>query len=137
MTASLGEDDIVVHSDGSQTRDGTGYGYVIHQGGELSSEGYGRMTAGEVFDAEAEGARHGLRAAIPIAESTYPIPTITCAIDSTSAIYGLRGTASDTSQCAFLEHQRLAMGYKGDLYIRWCPAHEGITGNEQADSMAK
>ncbi|RAL64141.1 hypothetical protein DID88_002034 [Monilinia fructigena] len=55
-------------------------------------------------------------------------------IDSTSVIWCKRANASDTSQWAFLESHRLIDRHA--VNIRWSPGHQGITGNEAADSLA-
>ncbi|RAL59878.1 hypothetical protein DID88_000505 [Monilinia fructigena] len=49
-------------------------------------------------------------------------------------IWCKRANASDTSQWAFLESHRLIDRHA--VNIRWSPGHQGITGNEAADSLA-
>jgi ribonuclease HI len=48
---------------------------------------------------------------------------------------GLRGTASDSSQWAFLQCQEI-MNTRPNVEIRWAPGHTNIEGNEAADSLA-
>jgi hypothetical protein len=55
-------------------------------------------------------------------------------IDSTSVIWCLRGTASDSSQWAF--HNCQGVMYTHDIRIKWAPGHTGIEGNEAADKLA-
>lgn len=79
--------------------------------------------------------------AISVAEHLLEAPTIHACIDNTGSLWCLRGTASDTSQDAFLEAQRRADDYTADygaeVRFIWAPGHEGIFSNEVADSLVK
>ncbi|KID81346.1 reverse transcriptase [Metarhizium guizhouense ARSEF 977] len=106
-------DEPVVYSDGSQLPGGaTGYGYVVHQNSALE----------------------GLRAAVKIPDASDN--TIVVCLDNLAAATCLRGTASDSSQPAFLKFQEITAAH-GSIHVRWIPGHTDIPGNEQADSLAK
>ncbi|RAL66702.1 hypothetical protein DID88_007486 [Monilinia fructigena] len=126
-----------IFSDGSESYDDAGkhvgYGYAIYQGQALVATGKGAInTLSHVFDAEAIGALKGLQKALTL-PSNADTQRWLC-IDSTSVIWCKRANASDTSQWAFLESHRLIDRHA--VNIRWSPGHQGITGNEAADSLA-
>jgi hypothetical protein len=90
-----------------------------------------------VFDAEAVGALRGLEAAIDVTKDQGERHIWVC-LDSTAAIWCLRGNPSDTSQWAFRRFHEIAdKGGDVTVGVRWCPGHEGIPGNERADTLAK
>lgn len=122
----------VVFSDGSKTGSRVGYGYTIYRAGKpLRITGCGRLGEAEVFDAEAEGALHGLKQALRIRSPD----VIHVCIDNTAVINGLRGQAPESSQATFLEFQQICE--TRDVQVRWVPGHTGIQGNEEADVLAK
>ncbi|KAJ3499512.1 hypothetical protein NLG97_g286 [Lecanicillium saksenae] len=126
---------LIVYSDGSLSEKGVaGYGYTVHRLNCTTRSGSGRLGPAEVFDAEAVGALEGLKAALEIPDaSTHEI--FVC-LDNLAAATCLRGTASDSSQAAFLEFQALASAH-GATQVRWIPGHTKIPGNEEADALAK
>jgi ribonuclease HI len=133
-------DDILIYSDGSETEErGTrrlGYGYAIFRDGRCVATGKGGVSpSAHVFDAEAIGAFRGLRHALTLFPEVSDRGQIWSCIDSTSVIWGLRGTAPDSAQWAFLSYQKLMDREK--VQVKWCPGHMGIEGNEVADKLAK
>ena len=135
--AQVPEQDLIVFSDGSQDRAQLGYGYVILNPKSQApiAQGNGSLhTCGVVFDAEAIGAWRGLEHAIRIAEHN---TNITICVDNTATIWCLRGSASATSQWAFLSFHKAVSQWQGNINVRWSPGHMGIHGNELADKLAK
>ncbi|MGH7965947.1 MAG: ribonuclease H family protein [Candidatus Binatia bacterium] len=129
------EDLLVVYSDGSQLSSGaSGYGYAVHQHNATVHEGSGRLGPAEVFDAEAVGALEGLRAAVNLPEAEHH--SIVVCLDNLAASSCLLGTASDSSQQAFLSFQDISATH-GNVSVRWVPGHTNIPGNDQADALAK
>ena len=57
-------------------------------------------------------------------------------LDNLAVANWLRGMPADSSQEAFLEFQALTTAH-GATVVRWIPGHTNITGNEQADALAK
>ncbi|KAI1513266.1 hypothetical protein Ptr86124_007168, partial [Pyrenophora tritici-repentis] len=124
---SLGQETITVFSDGSEQQiNGTRvvtYGYAIYQGQAAVATGQGSLNAlSHVFDAEAIGACRGLKHALQLS-----LPSqreIVLCIDSTSVIWGIRGTAPTSSQWAFLQIHGAMEAY--NVKTRWAPGHMKI-----------
>ncbi|KAK4058962.1 hypothetical protein Purlil1_14408 [Purpureocillium lilacinum] len=130
---SIPSETLIVYSDGSlSTEKAAGYGDVIHRNGLTLTTGNGRLGPAEVFDAEAKGALEGLRAALNLPN---PRRIFVC-LDNLGVATCLRGMPADSSQEVFLEFQALATTH-GAAEVRWIPGHTNITGNEQADALAK
>ncbi len=122
----------VVYTDGSKSTTGAvGWGYAIYRGRKKTMQGKGRLGTAEVFDGEAEGARHGLIRAY----RSYPGSIIHVCLDNTAVIRGLTGEIPESSQEAFLAFRNLAS--IAAVRVRWVPGHERIEGNEEADRLAK
>lgn len=129
---SLPDTHIVVYTDGSKLTNGAvGWGYAVYEGRWKIAQGKGRLGIAEVFDGEAEGARHGLY----YAHRAHPGRTIHICLDNTAVVRGLTGEIPASSQEAFLAFQGLAS--IADVQVHWVPGHEGIEGNEEADRLAK
>ncbi|KDN66318.1 hypothetical protein CSUB01_12327 [Colletotrichum sublineola] len=127
---------ITVYSDGSQQKpDETGFGYAIYRGDTLIHQGRRRLPRAEVYDAEAEGARAGLKSALRHVEGE--TDGITVCLDNSAVIYGLDGTPVTSSQEAFRDFIDAASGCGIPVNVRWVPGHIGVPGNELADLLAK
>jgi len=133
--------DIVAYSDGSKLNrwsSKAGYGFAVFRGKDLIAQGKGQFAFAEVFDAEAEGAWQALRTAVATAEQVGgKRPDITVCTDNTGVVSSINGTASASSQAAFIKFQRIAEQYRGKATIKWVPGHCDIQGNELADKLAK
>ncbi|KAH8897826.1 hypothetical protein GQ53DRAFT_818088 [Thozetella sp. PMI_491] len=74
-----------------------------------------RLGKAVVFDAEAEGAGHGLVRATRI---TTDDTTIQACLDNTSVIQGLTGMPSASLQAAFIQFQKVAAATRGVVHVR-------------------
>ncbi|KJZ68708.1 hypothetical protein HIM_11899 [Hirsutella minnesotensis 3608] len=130
-------DDIIVYSDGSQTKSSpavpgqTGYGFTVHRGGKEITVGAGRITHGEVYDGEIIGALEGLKEALKL-----PAGRIHVCLDNTSAARAIMGDSGSSSQHEAMTFVALAREH-GDTHVRWVPGHADIPGNDRADELAK
>ncbi|PNP54015.1 hypothetical protein FNYG_15652 [Fusarium nygamai] len=129
----------VVYTDGSKTllddksRIGTGYGYVLYRNNKIVHAGCRPLDKAEVFDAEAEGAAHGLLRATQL----FPQDPITVCLGNAAVLHGLQGKPPDSSQHAFLQFYKAANKHNHDVSTKWSPGHMNIPGNEMADTLAK
>ncbi|RAL59630.1 hypothetical protein DID88_006489 [Monilinia fructigena] len=107
---------VTIFSDGSESYDDAGkhvgYGYAIYQGQGLVATGKGAInTLSHVFDAEAIGALKGLQKALTLPSN------------------------ADTQRWLCIDKSHRLID-RHAVNIRWSPGHQGITGNEAADSLA-
>lgn len=59
-------------------------------------------------------------------------------VDSASVIWGLKGSASLSSQWAYIRFHELVEELNDtgvNILIQWCPGHKGIEGNEKANRL--
>lgn len=110
------------------------YSFTVHRKGTSILKRCGRLGPDEVFDAQAQGALEGLKAAL----STHDPPKslIVLCLDNLAAANCLHGTPSDSSQDVCLEFQALAAS-QGATEVRWVPGHMRKPGNEEANALAK
>jgi ribonuclease HI len=130
----LPADHTAVFSDGSmdEKAKGTGWGYSIWRGGREIAHGHGRPRTGEVFDAEATGAYHGLKVALALPDTR----EITACVDNQANIWCLTRNPSKTSFWEFKWWHDMADAHEWKVDVKWSPGHMGIEGNERADKMA-
>ena len=141
--------DILVFTDGSKIQGLTGAGCYILQGNVLiAKEGTHLGLHKEVFDAEAFAALRGLQLAMDspgthLAENLY-----ICLDNLEVALRLLYLDPPESSQDVFLAFRKLANQWPtrnrlplshsaGTVQVRWCPGHQSIKGNEEADRVAK
>jgi ribonuclease HI len=140
--------DILVFSDGSRQQNLAGAGFYVRQGRVLIKRKDIPLGPNqEVCDAEALAALRGLQAAVsspgaPLAENVF-----VCLDNLEVAVRLLHLDPPESSQWAFLEFRELAKQWParerlahiptGRVQVRWCPGHQSIPGNEEADREAK
>jgi ribonuclease HI len=146
--SSLPETDIKVFTDGSKLANGmAGAGFAIYQSGRQflqSSIPLGPNK--EVFDAEAEAALAGAKAAFQLHIACYATNLLIC-LDNLEVATRLLSPFTGLSQEVFESFRALAKNWParerfpytdgGSVRICWVPGHTQIPENEAADQAAK
>jgi ribonuclease HI len=144
----LPDTSIALFSDGSQLSDGrTGGGYVGYQANvQLIRGAFSLGHKKEVFDAEAEAALRGARAALN-SPASYHTNDLWIFLDNLEVAIRLLGPSNGSSQATFQSFCELADSWPtrnrlpttspGAVRIRWVPGHAQVPGNDAADLAAK
>ena len=131
--ASLSDETVCAYSDGSSCGPArSAWGYILYKGGQMIGSDAGPLPGAEVYDAEIFGAQKALEGAIGKAGSS-PIKVL---LDNSIAARALQTGRTKSSQAVVDTFTRLVRRARS-VEIRWIPAHSGITGNEEADRLAK
>jgi ribonuclease HI len=131
-------DGLTLWTDGSRTEDGAcGYGVVWMTGGGVWKGqkvhlGYNQ----EAYDAECAAIVRALRIGRD-RRKQHRVPKITIFTDAQAAIKRMKTLEVGPGQIFALQARRILAEIDCPVEIRWCPAHEGIAGNEEADQYAK
>ena len=122
--------DIVIYTDGSVTRDRSGWGFTVKQGGRTVHEDSGahRVTTSSLT-MEAEAVTHAIQwlASQRDARITHAI-ILTDSINLLQKVESGIGCPDWHTAMHSLRLQRLLWTY--------CPGHAGVSGNERADRLA-
>jgi len=123
----------VIYTDGSKQGANLGWALVERHPRALipATTKSGHLKEAEVFDAEVKA----IHAAVKKAIRGSPVPTRVYS-DSQAAVDACTRQATTSSQKEALEVQRILRA-KRDITLDWCPGHQGIRGNEEADLLAK
>ena len=136
--AETERDGVTLWTDGSRTEDGAcGYTVVWRKKGEVWKGhrvhlGYNQ----EAYDAECAAIVRALRVGRDRWKQQR-ISKITIFTDAQAAIKRMQTLEVGPGQIYALQAQRILTEIDCPVEIRWCPAHEGIAGNEKADEWAK
>ena len=131
-TQPIPKDGLVWFTDGSKTNDGTGAGAYCRNTGEKFWTSLGKYAT--VFQAEIYAI---IICATEMLGRNYKGKNIYILSDSQSALFALDSVQFNSKLVwnCFQLLSGLAERYKVHLF--WVPGHEGIEGNEMADSLAK
>jgi ribonuclease HI len=145
---TLPRNDISIFSDGSQLDNKrTGGGFVGYQAGQQIVRGsFSLGHDKEVFDAEAEAALAGVKAAISCPTSRFA-NDLWVFLDNVEVATRLLSPSTGSSQAVFNSFCSLASSWPlrerlphtrpGSVRIRWVPGHTQVPQNEAADRAAK
>jgi ribonuclease HI len=134
---TLSEDnprEILCFTDGSKTENGTGVGVVI-KGHDMEKEfSMSFCTSATVFQMEV--------AAISATADTLltegiTTKDITIYSDSQAAVKALQGNKLLTRSVLECSNRLNELGRTNEVSLKWIPAHQGYSGNEKADTLAK
>ena len=124
-----------VYTDGSKSEEGTGAAFVEYNGEEEVANGTIRLWEHcSVFQSELVAIRGGLRY---IKDRPYAYRECDFINDSRSALEALRTLRRPTKLIAEIERLRREVLAHTRLRWHWVKAHNGNTGNERADELAK
>jgi ribonuclease HI/exonuclease III len=140
--------DIQVYSDGSKLDNNqAGGGYTVSQAGkQLLRASFPFGTGKEVYDAEAEAALAGAKAAL-MCHTACSATNLWICLDNLEVATRLLSPSVSSSQEVFKEFRLLSVSWairkrlphinRGSIQVRWVPSHTQIPGNEAADLAAK
>ncbi|EKG09112.1 hypothetical protein MPH_13900 [Macrophomina phaseolina MS6] len=128
---------VQIYSDGSGIDSRTAWSFVVYQNKTRVYTSTGTLSKAEVFDAEIRGATEGLQW-VEANMDKLRAPRIALCIDNTSVIQGIDGSTPTSSQMQFEKLKSLLTKLRPiSVETRWTPGHMKITGNEEADLLAK
>jgi hypothetical protein len=148
LYSAIPSSDITLFSDGSQLADGrTGGGYIGYQNSQQILRGsFSLGCSREVFDAEAEAALAGAKAAID-SPASCTATDLWIFLDNLEVAARLLGPSTGSSQSVFYSFCELAYHWPlrdrlpstrpGVVRVRWVPGHTQVPGNDAADLAAK
>jgi ribonuclease HI len=136
--AGIARDGVTLWTDGSRTEDGAcGYAVVWRKKGEVWKGHQVHLGHNqEAYDAECAAIVRALRVGRD-RRNQQQIPKITIFTDAQAAIKRMQTLEVGPGQIYALQARRILAEIDCPVEIRWCPAHEGIAGNEKADEWAK
>ncbi|POS82419.1 hypothetical protein EPUL_006106 [Erysiphe pulchra] len=141
--------DLTVYLDGSMNgSQNKGAGFCIYRGSQKFLHGcipLGRTV--ELYDAEVIGALEGFRVVYSYMMGRFATNVAICLDNQEAAIQLRSGQPTLSSFNQIKEFQTLCITWKsrdreigvqvGTVLVKWIPDHQGILGNERADTLAK
>ena len=133
---SLGHDVITCYTDGSETESGTGGGFIITNNRNLNvihKSSFKLPDYCNVFQAELTAITEASR----FCSENYRSEQIEFFSDSLSSLQSLKGIKFN-SKTVLTSHEAISkLASTNKVSLNWVPAHSGIWGNEEADTLAK